>query len=145
MDLKKTTIFFFFLLFFVLGLLCQKQLRYYRMDTVKTIKGTISAIKNEKKHRKSSFIILYLKEKANGDSYRIEVSPNWFFNLDLMPGSKIEVTGSYCTMKNESSIMARSITFQGEIYKFRDKYGFPLWRGKRRYMQPRGQGKMKQR
>ncbi len=108
----------------------KKQLKYYRVDRVKTVKGEITAVKNEPCYDKKNFIVIYLKEKKSGNVYRIEVSPQWFFSMDLMTGSRIEVTGSYSQKGNMNLIMTRSITFQGEHFRFRDKSGFPLWRGK---------------
>jgi len=123
------------------------RLTYYRVDKVKTLRGDIADIKKEKCFYKKDFIVIYLKEKKSGEIYRLEVSPGWFFAVDLMKGSRIEVTGSYSKENNMNLIMTRAITFQGEVYQFRDKNGFPLWRGKGKGMrQPRkgkGRGKMK--
>jgi hypothetical protein len=60
----------------------------------------------------------------------VEVSPRWFFEVDLMVGGRVEVTGSVNTIEGVHHVMTRSIMFRGELYEFRDKYGFPLWRGK---------------
>jgi hypothetical protein len=108
----------------------QKQLKYYRIDTVKTVKGEIAAVKNEPCYNKKNFIVIYLKEKESGETYRVEVSPQWYFSMDLMIGSRIEVTGSFSQANGINQIMTRSIMFQGELFRFRDKSGFPLWRKK---------------
>jgi len=127
----------------------QEPLKYFQVDKVKTVRGEITGIKTERTYHRNDFIVIYLKvkEKTGEEIYRAEVSPGWFFTMDLMKGGKIEVTGSYCTIDGQSLMMTQSITFQGEKYEFRDKYGFPLWRGRGKYMKPgdRGQGKRKRR
>jgi hypothetical protein len=143
--MKKTAISLCVLLLVTAGIFAQKQLRYYRVDSVKTIKGEITDIKSEKSYHKNNFTVIYLKEKKSGEIYKVEVSPEWFFSMDLMKGSRIEITGS-CTLENGmNSMMTRSIAYQGEIIHFRDKNGFPLWRGKGMQKNRGGKGKMRRR
>ncbi len=108
-------------------------IKYYRVDTVKTINGKIESIANEKSYHKHDFVVIYLKEKKSGEKYRVEVAPRWYFDVDLMVGSMIEVTGSDCGATGPHVLMTRSITFQGEHYLFRDDMGFPLWRGGKKH------------
>jgi hypothetical protein len=144
--MKTFVIFLTLLLSIKVGIFAQEPIKYYRVDSVKTIKGEVINITSEKSYHKRDFTVIYLKEKKSGEIYRVEVSPEWFFNMDLMKGSKIEVTGSHCRMEDDTHLlMTRSITFQGEIYQFRDKYGFPLWRGKGKYMKPGDKGGMRRR
>ncbi len=91
------------------------------------------------------------------------MSPSWYFSLNLLKGSQVEVTGSVAepsktinqTAQREVEpgkepvlVIARSIVFQGEIFHLRDNNGFPLWRGKRQMNRERrareGEGKGKQ-
>ncbi|MCP5108232.1 MAG: hypothetical protein GY950_32905 [bacterium] len=123
----------------------QKQIKYYRVDSVKTIKGKIVTITNEKSYQKKDFTVIYLEEKKSRQIYRVEVSPEWFFNMDLMKGSNIEVTGSSSRVGENPQMMTRSIAFQGELHQFRDKYGFPLWRGKRKYIKGIRKGRIRRR
>lgn len=148
-----------------------ESIKYFRVDKVVTVTGEITDIKSEKSYHKNNFIMVYLKEKKTGQSYKIEVSPDWFFNLDLMKGQRIQVTGSINTVKNaplnsentyntsntnntnntnnlnnlnngketgQNLIMTQSLVFQGQIFHFRDKSGFPLWRGKGKYYKKSG-------
>jgi hypothetical protein len=117
--------------------------KYYRVDQVITIKGEIKEIKKEECYRSNNFMVIYLEEKKSGRVYRVEVSPDWFYNVDLMKGGSIEITGSYTKTKEQNLVIARSISFQGELYRFRDKHGFPLWQGKRRQMRHGGKGRQK--
>lgn len=149
--MKQRTITFILSMLLLLGTFAapvypqRNAFKYYRLDKVKTVTGQIQEIKSEKCYQGRDFIIIYLKEKKSGDIYRVEVSPEWFFHLDLMQGSLIEVTGSYNKEADSLLIMTRSITFQGETYQFRDKFGFPLWRGKMKRGKGRGKGQMRRR
>jgi hypothetical protein len=138
-------------IFFLLAVtvFTQQKVKYFQIDKVKTFRGEITEIKREKSYSKDNFIILFLKvkDKTGDEIYRVEVSPEWFFVMDLLKGSKVEITGSYSKIHGQSFLMTQSITFMGERYKFRDKNGFPLWRGKGKLMKGsfRGKGKRKQR
>lgn len=147
--MKKIVITLNIIFLLIVTVFAEQQVKYFQVDKVKTIKGEITDIKTEKSYHRNDFIVIYLKvkEKTGEKIYRVEVSPEWFFAMDLMKGSKIEVTGSFSTINAQSLIMTQSITFQGEKYDFRDKYGFPLWRGKGKYMKQgyRGKGKRKRR
>jgi len=147
--MKKIAITLIIIFLLIVTVFAEPQVKYFQVDTIKTIKGKITDIKTEKNYQRNDFIVIYLKvkEKTGEEIYRVEVSPGWFFAMDLMKGSKIEVTGSYCASDGQSLMMTQSITFQGEMYEFRDKYGFPLWREKGKYMKPgnQGQGKQKRR
>lgn len=109
-----------------------KPIKYFRVDKMVTVTGTVQAIKSEKNYnsRKSDFVVAYLKEKQTGKEYKIELSPAWYFDLDIVEGSKIKVTGSQFQVQNQPLIMVQSLVYQGTMFNFRDKLGFPLWRGK---------------
>lgn len=145
--MKKIVITLNILFLLVVTVFAEQQVKYFQVDKIKTIRGEITDIKTEKSYYRNDFIVIYLKvkEKTGEEIYRVEVSPEWFFAMDLMKGSKIEVTGSYSTIDGQSLMMTQAITFQGEMYEFRDKYGFPLWRGKGKYMKPGNQGQGKPR
>ena len=106
--------------------------KYFRVDRIVSVTGEILKIRTEKSYHKRIFIVLDLREKKEMKVYKIEVSPQWFYNLDLIEGSIIKVTGSLTKFKKEIFLIAQSITFEGEIFNFRDRNGFPLWRGSRR-------------
>jgi hypothetical protein len=147
--MKKIVITLNILFLLFVTVFAEQQVKYFQVDKVKTIRGEITDIKTEKSYHKNDFIVIYLKvkEKTGEEIYRVEVSPEWFFAMDLMKGGKIEVTGSYSTISGQGLMMTQSITFQGEKYEFRDKYGFPLWRGKGKFMKQgfRKKGKRKRR
>jgi hypothetical protein len=161
----------FFLLSGALPADAAEAIKYFRVDKVVTVTGEITDIKSEKSYRKNNFINIYLKEKKTDHLFKIEVSPDWFFNLDLLKGQQIQVTGSVCSMKGNSLInentsnvsnlnsvnntkpgkfagqlliMTQSLVFQGQIFHFRDKSGFPLWRGKGRQYKSSGHRQQRQ-
>ncbi|MCK4761800.1 MAG: hypothetical protein KAW12_06330 [Candidatus Aminicenantes bacterium] len=148
--MKKIILWFCLLLLAGFSAAAQKkaaQIKYYRVDQVKTIKGEILEIKKEPASKKSVFTVLLLEEQDSGERYRVEVAPGWFFKTKKMKtGNKVEVTGSYCCFKDKHTIIARTLTFGKKKYYFRDKNGFPLWRqGKRRFISPRGSGRGRKR
>ncbi|MEN8154609.1 MAG: hypothetical protein ABFR75_11370 [Acidobacteriota bacterium] len=106
--------------------------KYFRVDRVISVTGEISKIKTEKSYHKRSFIVFDLIEKKEKKIYKIEVSPQWFYDLDLVEGNLIEVKGSLIKSGKDITLMAQSLTFEGKIVNFRDRNGFPLWRGNRR-------------
>lgn len=120
----------------------EKTFKYYNLERVDTVKGTITAIETQQSYHKHQFIIVELQSADSGPAYSIEVCPQWFFQLDLVKGMEIEATGSLTGTGEQAVMMARSLRYGGEIHYFRDENGFPLWRGQRR---PRGQGKGVQR
>ncbi len=122
------------------GMQRQEPIKYFNMATVRTIQGEVIEIRQEEIGHQNPFVVIVVREKKSGVPYRIEVSPDWFFQIDLLSGNQVEVNGSDLSTDTEHLMMAASIIFQGEHYLFRDQYGFPLWRG------PKGiQGKNKAR
>jgi len=109
----------------------QKGFKFYNIDSVIKVKAKVIDIKQEKTYKKNNFIIIYLEELKTGNKLKAEVSPFWFFNLDINKGSLIEIQGSKIKYNKTDYLITKSIIYQGEIYEFRDKLGFPLWRGKR--------------
>jgi hypothetical protein len=137
--MKRKLAFFLVIVAGVLGLYGQgKTFKYYNLDRIDTIKGTIAEIKTQQSYHKHQFVVITLNVPETRRPYHVEVCPQWFFQLDLMVGMEIEATGSITESQDEKIMMSRSLRYSGEIHYFRDKNGFPLWRGQRR---ARGQGK----
>lgn len=122
-----------------------KSIVYYRVDKVITIRGKVTKITSEKSYHKKEFTVIYLEDKKSGKTFRVDVSPQWFFKMDIMTGSFVEVTGSYSRTGGVHMMLTRSITYGGEHYEFRDKMGFPLWRGRRKGGDQPGKGRQRQR
>ncbi len=105
-------------------------IKFYNTATQKTLVGIVEEIGQEETADHAPFIILTLREKESALAYRVEVSPQWFFEMDLMAGSLVEVKGSDVSRDDRHILMAAAITYRGEKFLFRDAYGFPLWRGR---------------
>jgi hypothetical protein len=142
-DRMKMKIFFPVILwiFFITGYSypALENIKYYRVDKIITVTGEITDIKTEKSYHRSYFTVVYLKEEKSNRVYKIEISPDWYCNLDLVKGQKIRVTGSLNKIGNNDLVMTQFLVFQGKTYHFRDKSGFPLWRGKGRFYKRAGQ------
>ncbi len=121
------------ILFFVLAGVSypgKDKIKYYRLDKIISVSGKVTKIMMENSYTGNRFIIFELKETKSKKLFYIEVSPKWFFELDIGVGSVLDVKGSLNTMKKKNLILTQSMIFEGEVYNFRDKLGFPLWRGK---------------
>ncbi len=131
--MKEKIVFLLLFVFIVTGaaLPGKDKFKYFRIDKIVSVSGKIVKIRMEDSYRKNKFIIFELKELKSNDQYDIEVSPQWFYGLDVAEGSLVEVKGSLNILKEKKIILAQSIIFEGEVFNFRDKFGFPLWRGKR--------------
>jgi len=104
---------------------------FYNLKKVVALEGKILDFKSEKVYRRrSDFFFIYLEDK-NGEKVKVEVCPKWFFNEDLAKGMKIKVKGSDLGKEDEYRyLIAKEIEFGGDKVILRDKFGFPLWRGK---------------
>jgi len=119
------------------------RIKYFRMDKIVSVTGEIMAIRTEDRYRKNKFIVIEIKETQSGEIYDIEVAPLWFYKVDIVTGSIIEVNGSLNQIDKKRIVLTQSIIFQGEVFNFRDKFGFPLWRGdKRTFRNNRWKGEM---
>ncbi len=110
---------------------CQGTGPFYSVDTERTIEGAVKDIVLEPRYGgRAPFLILLVEEKGTGTSYRIEISPAWFFGRDLHKGEKVKVIGSYYAAKDGTKIIiARQLQAGGETFMLRDSRGFPTWRG----------------
>ncbi len=129
MKRKLVAIFLFLQILTSSGFGGTDKYKYFRLDNIITVSGEIAKIRMETTNKKNKFVILELKNTKGNKIYVIEVSPLWFYKVDVVVGSLIRVKGSLNNMKEKKIILAQSIIFEGEIYNFRDKLGFPLWRG----------------
>jgi len=77
------------------------------------------------------FLVIGLEEKTSGKLYMVEISPAWFFDRDFHKGESLQVTGSLSNRADQALVIARLVTWQGEMTAVRDKHGFPNWRGGR--------------
>jgi len=120
------------LVFFSLTLFAEvNKFHFYDIKKVRTVEGKITDFKIEKVYkRKSSFFFIYIDSK-DGEKIKIEVCPEWYFSQDIAKGMKIRVKGSDIGEEEKYRyLIAKEIEVGGDKLILRDKFGFPLWRGK---------------
>ena len=108
----------------------QKAAYFYNIDTERQVEGVVREVLFEPRYEdRAPFLILVLDEKKTGSSFKIELSPAWFFSRDLHKGEPVKIVGSFYAKDSESFLIARELRTGGETFKFRDSRGFPNWRG----------------
>jgi len=109
----------------------QKTEHFYNVDKEITVEGTILEIILEPRYKGSApFLILLLEQDQSKEKYYVEVSPIWFFEQDFHKGETISIIGSrYSGQEGTQNIIAREMRSKGKTMTFRDKRGFPNWRG----------------
>ncbi len=104
--------------------------QFYNLDTERQVEGVIQEVVFEPLYEnRAPFLVVVLKEDKTGVTYRVEVSPAWFFNYDLHQGEPVKVTGSFYAREAASCLIARRLQAGGETFMLRDSRGFPNWRG----------------
>jgi hypothetical protein len=104
--------------------------QFYNLDTERQVEGVIQEVLFEPLYEnRAPFLVVVLKEDKTGVTYRVEVSPAWFFNYDLHQGEPVKVTGSFYAKETASCLIARRLQAGGETFMLRDSRGFPNWRG----------------
>jgi hypothetical protein len=104
---------------------------FYNLDTEIRIQGVVRGILFEPRYKdRASFMVIDLEERGTGQTFRVDVSPSWFFDEDLHKGEKVEIVGSLVQASGGlKSVIAREIRLRGETLVLRDQRGFPEWRG----------------
>ena len=120
------------------SLSAQQSQHFYNKDTEKTFEARVEKIMMEPRYEGTSkFLILVVKD-SKGQDLICEVSPSWFFSKDFHRGERLNITGSlYEGLEGEAHMIVRQIRLQGELMVFRDKNGFPNWRGGKGKAEPK--------
>ncbi len=105
-------------------------IKYFRLDKIISVSGEVTDIKKESCYDGENFKVIYMKESEQNRVYKVEIAPDWFNKPKVKKGDTIKVTGSYNQIENEHIIITQSLEFNGKIMEYRDKMGFPMWRGK---------------
>lgn len=126
------------LIILTVPLLSQGRIKYYDIDKVMEISGEVKKKIIREKYKRSDFVILKIIGNKGLKKYLVEVSPIWFYKLDLSEGDSVKVRGSLNIVEKQHIILCQSIIFKDKTYLFRDKYGFPLWRGGRSKLRTKG-------
>jgi hypothetical protein len=114
---------------------------FYNVDTERRVDGTIRKILFESRYESAPpFLVIILEERTTGRVYNVEVSPAGFFSQDFHQGERVRITGSFYSRDSELFLIAREIRAGGEIFRVRDRKGFPNWRGGGMKGKRRGRG-----
>ncbi len=112
------------------NLIPAEHIKYFHLDSIKTVSGKITEIKTETCYHGMKFIVILLDDPTSQRQYKVEVSPQWYFKIDVKNGDTISIKGSYTKTDDTHLLIAQTITSRDKVYHFRDKWGFPLWGGK---------------
>ena len=116
-------------------------LHFYNVDTERRVDGAILKILFESRYESAPpFLVIIVEERTTGRIYNVEVSPAGFFSQDFHQGERVRITGSFYSQDSELFLIAREIRTGGEIFRVRDRKGFPNWRGGAMKGKRRGRG-----
>ncbi len=78
---------------------------------------------------------VHLIVKTDQESISVHLGPAWYVqrqDLKIIPGDKVEITGSRITFQGKPTIIAAEVRKDEDKLKLRDENGVPLWSGWRR-------------
>jgi len=91
------------------------------VDTITPLKGMSSGV--------------HLMVKTDQETISVHLGPAWYVqrqDIKIVPGDKVEITGSRITYQGKPAIIAAEAKKGDEILKLRDENGLPVWSGWRR-------------
>jgi hypothetical protein len=108
--------------------------RMYDAKTVVTISGVVERIEKITPMRGMSHGV-HLVLKTETGVFDVHLGPGWYIenqDVKIMPGDKVEVTGSKITFRSKPAIIAAEVRKGDEVLRLRDPNGIPVWAGWRR-------------
>ncbi len=108
--------------------------RIYDPKTVGTISGVVEKIEKITPMKGMSYGV-HILVKTEKETIDIHLGPGWYIenqDVKIMPGDKVEVTGSRITFQDKPAIIAAEVKKGDEVLKLRDENGVPVWAGWRR-------------
>lgn len=105
--------------------------RMYDPKTVETISGVVEKVEKITPMKGMSYGV-HVVVKTGKETIDVHLGPGWYIenqDVKLMPGDKVEVTGSRITFQDKPAIIAAEVKKGDEILKLRDENGFPAWAG----------------
>jgi hypothetical protein len=108
--------------------------RMYDTKTVGTISGVVEKVDMIMPMRGMSYGV-HLLVKTEKGVFDVHLGPGWYIenqDVKIMPGDKVEVTGSKVTFGNRPAIIAAEVRKGDELLRLRDPNGVPVWAGWRR-------------
>jgi hypothetical protein len=108
--------------------------RMYDTKTVETITGVVEKVEMTMPMRGMSYGV-HLAVKSEKGTFDVHLGPGWYIenqDVKIMPGDKVEVTGSKIIFRNKPAIIAAEVRKGDEVLRLRDRNGVPVWAGWRR-------------
>ena len=108
--------------------------RLYNAQTIESITGEVTGV-NTITPIKGMSSGVHLMVKADKETISVHLGPAWYIqrqDMKIVPGDKVEITGSRITFEGKPAIIAAEVKKGTEILKLRDENGFPVWSGWRR-------------
>ena len=108
--------------------------RLYDPKTVETISGEVVSVDTITPLKEMSSGV-HLTVKMDKETISVHLGPAWYVqrqDIKIVPGDKVEITGSRITFQRQAAIIAGEVKRGDEILKLRDENGFPVWSGWRR-------------
>jgi hypothetical protein len=108
--------------------------RMYDTKTVETISGVVEKVEKLTPMRGMSYGV-HLLVKTEKETIDVHLGPDWYIDnqdVKIVPGDKVEVTGSRITFRSRPAIIAAEVKKGDEVLRLRDPNGVPVWAGWRR-------------
>jgi len=108
--------------------------RLYNPQNMETISGDVASVDTIIPIKGMSSGV-HLMVKTDKETISVHLGPAWYIqrqDMKIVPGEKIEITGSRITFQEKPAIIAAEVKKGTEILKLRDENGFPVWSGWRR-------------
>ena len=108
--------------------------RLYNPQTMETISGEVASVETITPIKGMSSGV-HLVVNADKEIISVHLGPAWYIqrqDMKIVPGDKVEITGSRITFEGKPAIIAAEVKKGTEILKLRDENGFPVWSGWRR-------------
>lgn len=103
--------------------------KHFNRASIQTVSGEITEVFSGKGYHYQDFVYINLSVK-DGETIKIEMAPHWFIPVQFSKKDHVTVTGSKVEVDKKTVIIAQSIQIEEQTILLRDKYGFPLWRGR---------------
>jgi len=108
--------------------------RLYNPQAMETISGEVASVDTITPIKGMSSGV-HLMVKTDKETTSVHLGPAWYIqrqDMKIVPGDKVEITGSRITFEGKPAIIAAEVKKGTEILKLRDENGFPVWSGWRR-------------
>jgi hypothetical protein len=108
--------------------------RLYNPKTVEPISGEVVSVDTITPLKGMSSGV-HLMVKTDKETISVHLGPAWYVqrqDIKIVPGNKIEITGSRIIFQGKPAIIAAEAKKGDEILKLRDENGLPVWSGWRR-------------